>query len=126
MSEENKIKIVLDIFSGMKNPEWIPNDAEVDILLGNAIQLPKTNPAKPPILGYRGFVLHNIMKFSGLPKKVLIYNRVVTYLGEEKFEYFEDINGLEEWLLSQEVFKEFVTVIREELKRNTEMEEGEK
>ena len=61
MSERNKIKIVLDIFSGMKNPEWMPNDTEIDIILGNAVQLPKSNPVKPPILGYRGFVLNTMM-----------------------------------------------------------------
>ena len=125
MSEKNKIKIVLDIFSGMKNPEWMPNDTEIDIMLGNAVQLPKSNPVKPPILGYRGFVLHNIMKFSGLPEKVVIYNRVVIYLMDQKLEYYDDINGLEEWFISQEAFKEFETVIREEMKRNTEEEKAE-
>jgi hypothetical protein len=126
MSEENRIKIILDIFSGRENPEWVLNDTETDILLGKVVDLPKINPVKPPILGYRGFVVNNIPKASELPEKIVIYNKTVIYSVDEKLNYYEDINELEEWLISQKAFNELETVIRDELKRNKETERNKK
>lgn len=126
MSEEIKMKVVLDIFSGLENPEWVLNDTEIDVLVGKTADLPKTKPVKPPILGYRGFVVKNIKKIPELPEKIVIYNKTVIYSRNEELEYYEDIYELEEWLIQQESFKELEAVIREELKRNTEKEEGKK
>ena len=126
MSEEKKMRVILDMFSGLENPEWELNDAELEILVGKTVDLPKTKPVKPPILGYRGFVVNNIKKIPELPEKIVIYNKTVIYSAEDKLTYYEDINELEEWLIQQEVFKELESVIREELKRNTEKKEGKK
>ena len=113
MSEEIKMKVVLDIFSGRDNPEWVLKDTEIDILIEKTVDLPKTKPVKPPILGYRGFVVNNIKKIPELPEKIVIYNKTVIYSRNEELEYYEDINELEEWLIQQESFKELEAVIRE-------------
>ena len=91
------IEVVLDIFSGRPNPSWALDSAREAEFLSRLKQL---QPAlevtsAPPILGYRGFIVHPSTG-SNLARVVKVYGGIVQHEGGT---YQDSNRKLERWLL---------------------------
>lgn len=100
-SNELKIEVMLDIFSGRPNPKWTLSNELVDELKAKFVKLPKAEPATPPGLGYRGVIITNLSKDQRIPDQIKVYNSSLTIVESGRTSYYEDVNNIEEWLLEQ-------------------------
>ena len=70
--------------------------------LSRISSLPKTEkPSDGAGLGYRGFVISNSDKLAGLPSQIRVYKSVLTISEDGTENYYEDVNGVERFLIQQ-------------------------
>lgn len=92
------IRVVLDVFSGRPNPEWMLSTAEVETLVGKAERLSAgSTPGAATTLGYRGFEVHRADLASPRPW-LRIRDGRVTVEEERGPHTYEDSEGIESWL----------------------------
>jgi len=92
------IEVVLDIFSGRPNPRQILDSGQEAEFLSRLKELqfaPEAAVPKPPILGYRGFIVQPSTN-SNLDGTVKVYAGIVERTGET---YQDRDRSLEGWLL---------------------------
>jgi hypothetical protein len=119
------IEIMIDMYSGRRNPTIDLTEAEIEELrrrLERARRERLGERREPPQLGYRGFVILNEAREAGLPYQAYIYGGFVA-VTEERPEpapqlrpqplYFRDAGGLEDWLLERAVERGLAKAIAE-------------
>ena len=100
-SNELKIEVMLDIFSGRPNPKWTLSSKQVDELKAKLDKLPMAKPVMPLGLGYRGVVVTNLSKEQSIPEQIKVYNSILAVVETGGTSYYKDINNIEEWFLGQ-------------------------
>lgn len=90
----------LDVFSGQSNPSWDLTEAEVTELKRRLEKLPSSQVGVEPGLGYRGVIISNPQGLRGLSAEIRVYGNVVLVRGDTGDHFYQDVNGLEDWLLS--------------------------
>ncbi len=112
-----KINVELDIFSGRPNPSWELSSEEVSELVRYMDGLiPVSQPAVASILGYRGFVISNIGKITGLPVKIHVFNGILTVTENGSTNYYKDVNNVENWLIGKAKEHGYGDIINEIIK----------
>ncbi len=86
-------EVELDIFSGRPNPRWRLTATESAELMALLAELPEAPGARPPDLGYRGFVIHG--GAGGTPGTPL---RVFGGSVQAGGRHLADARGAEAWL----------------------------
>jgi hypothetical protein len=106
------IGIVVDIYSGRRNPTIDLSASEMEELrhrLEASRRTPVRERHERPQLGYRGFVIYNEARETGLPYRAEVFGGFVA-VTEERPEpaqpapqrhYFKDADQIEEWLLER-------------------------
>jgi hypothetical protein len=100
-AESKGITVTAIINSGEENPSWeIQSEREIARLKQLLSNLPKTQPAHPFTLGWRGWLLttHHV---PGLPEQIEVFQGIIRITDEGRTEYFRDAKGLNDWLLKQ-------------------------
>ena len=117
------VKVVLDIYSGPPNPDWMLSSTEVDELrqLLRASRVRRAAGFGQGRLGYAGFAIVNRSGVAGIPDRVQVRDGVLALVtlpksaGKEPsqrggkhvkppqpvMEYYADDARLEAWLLDQ-------------------------
>ena len=99
-TEKGTVKVELDIFSGEPNPAWPLSEKQVEELKKKMEATSSSDQGeKPPILGYRGFIITNPGKIPSIPERTRIYAGILTATVEGKREYRKDADGIEEWFI---------------------------
>jgi hypothetical protein len=96
------MQVTLDVFSGRPNPSWVLSSEEEQELTKRLAGLPRTD--RPPVaegLGYRGFLITNPERKSGVPAEVRVCNGFVMVRNGEEASNALDLNGLERWFVEQ-------------------------
>lgn len=100
--EEQAVVARLLIFSGRPDPELALDDDAVNQLrerVQSTVNGEKSNPAPAGGLGYRGFLVQNLAKVSGLPAEFSVFRGVLSELSERTGSHWRDIGETESWLL---------------------------
>jgi len=101
-NETNKvIRISLSVFSGRPNPYWELSGEKIDELRNKIIGLPRTKEVQSPGLGYRGFKINNREKIKGIPERMYIYRKTISFREKTVIVFYEDSNNIEELLFQQ-------------------------
>ena len=114
-SNELKIEVVLDIFSGRPNPKWTLSIEQVEELKTKLGKFPTAQPKMPPGLGYRGITITNLSKAPSIPERIIAYNGVLSITDKGVTTYREDVNNIEKWGLNQareQGYREIVKQLR--------------
>jgi len=98
---EEKIEVVLDIFSGRPNPTWQLSENQVDELKRKLGTFPPAERKAPPGLGYRGVRVVNVGNIANIPDRIMAYDGVLGITEKGTTKYYEDSNKIEEWLLDR-------------------------
>lgn len=101
MNNLSRIEVLLDIFSGRPNPRWTLSDEQVNDLQTRLRTLPEAKPTTLPGLGYRGFIVTNPGNDPRLPSRIAAYSSVVSITTDQATRYYQDVNNIEGWLISQ-------------------------
>lgn len=92
------VRVVLDVFSGRPNPDWLLSPAEADVLLAKARNLSvESRPQPTNVLGYRGFEVYRADRF-GFVAWLRVANGLVTVLDRGGVQTYQDSAGIESWL----------------------------
>jgi len=94
------MRVEIDIFSGRPNPAWELTEAERTELERRMASL-RPSPRLPidfP-LGYRGFLVHDPGRTEGLPGQIRVWRGTVTFTEAGLDIVYDDVNGIEEWLM---------------------------
>lgn len=97
--DENSRSITaeVNIYSGRQSPEWAMSKDETDLLREKLKNLPTSASIDIPSWGYA--VVTNAEKSPELPyEKIYFYQNAIIAVGDKGNQYFEDINGIGEWL----------------------------
>ncbi len=103
-NNEKQLLVRLLIFSGRPDPEWSIN--EEDIISGlkervqSVVDKERIEKAPPGVLGYRGFLVQNKAQLDELPTEFVVYKGVLVEQPGPKEQYWRDVSGIEEFLLS--------------------------
>lgn len=102
-ANRNTIKIELNIYSGRRNPSWELSFSEIEELKQKMkMPLPSAKQKTAPQLGYRGFALINSNGIHDFPELVYVYSGVLGVKNRDtKISYYEDVNNIEQWFISQ-------------------------
>lgn len=97
-----RMRVELDVFSGKPNPTWQLSTEEVAELASRLRSMPLARePFVEGALGYRGFVITNGEEPIGLPAQIRVFKGVVVTTDERSTKQYQDVNGIEPWLLEQ-------------------------
>lgn len=107
--------LIVDVFSGLPNPQWmISGDVLVQLqhLLAQLPQLPAGLPAEPPGLGYRGLILQ--MSPTADPAEgIRIWGG---YVQDGAKTLLDPNRSLERWLLETGMRSAHASIVSEILK----------
>ena len=92
------IIVYLTLFSGRRDLCWALKESEIKELNEKMKDLPKTRTIEYPILGYRGFEVINKNRILGIPERIIIFNKTISMKKNDEVVFYEDKNGIEEWL----------------------------
>jgi len=95
------VEVILDIFSGRRNPSWALTKPELDELRLRLKRLPSSARREPPQLGYRGVIITNNLKTPGIPERIMAYDGVLALTNKGFIEYRADSNHVEKWILDK-------------------------
>jgi hypothetical protein len=101
MNNLARVEVMLDVFSGRPNPRWTLSDEQVNDLQARLRALPEARPIVPPGLGYRGFIVTNPAHDPRLPSQIRAFASVITITNAQATSYYQDVNNIEGWLISQ-------------------------
>jgi len=92
------VEVVLDIYSGRKNPAWSLDRQEINELGQQLGRLHKqTNELpQPPALGYRGFRIHAV--HEKMPSHITVFDGIVQ---TESGNFHDRAHEFERWLIRQ-------------------------
>jgi hypothetical protein len=94
--------VTLDMYSGLPNPTWELNEAQVrqlkELLAENKEVSHLRSPAGLSHLGYRGFVISTIGEIS-IPKKALVFDGILDIGESDQPNYVDHDSRLELFLL---------------------------
>jgi hypothetical protein len=96
------MQVTLDVFSGQPNPSWELTAEEAQELSRRLTRSTRTDQAPTAQgLGYRGFLIANPERKSGVPAEVRVFAGIVTSQEGEEITNFLDLDGVEHWLVDQ-------------------------
>jgi hypothetical protein len=110
----------VDIYSGRTSPKWAMSKDETDLLKEKLKNLPISASIDIPSWGY--VVVANTEESPELPyEKIYFYQNAIIAIGDKGNQYFEDTNGIGEWLvgLGDQHDPSFVPPLFETLPPNT-------
>ena len=103
--------VEFDVFSGRPNPTWSLSEEQIMELQEALRDLPPAD--KPPGesgLGYRGFLILNPDRASGLAPHIRIYRGIVTMV-DVPMQSYRDVHGVEDRLLVQASQHGYKTIV---------------
>ena len=101
---ESAAVVRLLVYSGVPDPEWSLDDAELEALaerVARSLQGPSTEPPPPWLLGYRGFFVHVERPVGQLPTEFRVFRGTLITHDDGQESARRDDGRVEELLLEQ-------------------------
>jgi hypothetical protein len=116
----NETKVILNIFSGRENPTWKLSEEQINTLLSNIKDSPKSDKTVfPDGLGYRGFEVVITDSVDQQTQSIVVANGKILSKSKGIEEYFTDSNrNIESFLLqtgSKYLEPEIYNIIKKEI-----------
>jgi hypothetical protein len=94
------IAVSLIVFSGLPDLGWqITDSDDISTLIDLLQDLPSADEPDWPQFWWRGFMLRN-NNVSEFPLLVRVFEGTIQIFDEQGDQYFQDVNGLEDWLMA--------------------------
>lgn len=96
------VTVRLLVYSGLPDPEWTLDDAELEAVAARArrsLQGPPSDAPQPWLLGYRGFAVHVDPPSPNLPSRFEVFRGTLTVLDAGEPSTVRDDGGVEPFLL---------------------------